>query len=385
MFKKAVLPLIILAVAAAVTVLLVQNRPDPERQADVTRALAVETISAQRQPVIFEIDSHGEVLPRTQTVLMSEVSGQIIEVSESYVAGGFFEQGDVLLRIDPRNYQTAVKRARAGVAKARTQVSTENALAGYALKDWERLQALRAAPKEASDLTLRKPQLAEALAELESAEAELEKASRDLARTVIRAPYDGMVREKSADVGQFVNVGSALTQIFAVDFAEVRLPLTPADLQYVELPQSGGDRIPSVALTADIAGEQRTWTADLVRTEGVYDSTSRVLYAVAQVEDPYRRKAEGREEPLRIGTFVTASIEGKDGGALFVLPRQVIYRGDRVWIVDDDDQLQPRDVEVVRTDRTNVYINDGLQAGDRVCLTRLNSPLPGMPVLLQDV
>ncbi len=385
MFAKAVLPFIVLLLAAVVTGALIANRPEAQQQPSAIRPLTVEVVIAERQPVQFEVDSRGEVTPRTETLLMSEVSGQIVEVSESFVAGGFFRKGDVLVRIDPRNYETAVKRARASVAKARTQVSTENALAGYALKDWERLQALRAAPKEASDLTLRKPQLAQALAELELAEAELEKANGDLARTAIYAPYDGMVRSKSADVGQYVNTGSPLVSIFATDHAEVRLPLTANDLRFVRIPDATDAFLPVVRLRAEVAGVENLWNARLVRTEGVYDTESRVLYAVAQVDDPYLQQAPGQAEPLRVGTFVTATIEGRDAGALFRLPRDVLYRGDRVWVVNQDDKLEPRQVEVVRTDTANVYIDKGLNAGDRVCLTRLTSPLPGTRVQLSDV
>jgi RND family efflux transporter MFP subunit len=385
MFAKAILPLIVLLLAAVLTGALIANRPEAQQQPGAVRPLNVEVVVAERQPVQFQVASRGEVTPRTATMLMSEVSGQIVEVSDSFVAGGFFRKGDVLVRIDPRNYETAVKRARASVARARTQVSTENALAGYALEDWERLQALRAAPKEASDLTLRKPQLAQALAELELAEAELEKANGDLARTAIYAPYDGMVRSKSADVGQYVNTGSPLVSIFATDHAEVRLPLTANDLRYIRIPEAGSTDLPVVQLRAEVAGSEQLWQARLVRTEGVYDAESRVLYAVAQVDDPYRQKANADAQPLRVGSFVTATIEGRDAGALYRLPRDVLYRGDRVWVVNEDDALEPRQVEVVRTDHANVYIDQGLNAGDRVCLTRLTSPLPGTRVQLSDV
>ena len=382
MFTRAVLPFIVIVVAAAVVAVMVMNRPDVQQQPEAPRVLTVDVMLATRQPVQFEVASRGEVVPRTETRLMSEVSGQIVEVADTFVVGGVFSRGDVLVRIDPRNYEAAVKRARANVAKARTQVSTENALAGYALEDWQRLQDLRAAPKAASDLTLRKPQLAQAIAELEFAEAELEKAQGDLARTVIRAPYDGMVRGKNADIGQFVNTGSPLLDTFAIDHVEVRLPLTPNDLRYVDLPETGRAN-PNVVLQADIGGEVRTWQAELVRTEGVYDATSRVLYAIAEVEAPYAPAAHA--EPLRVGTYVTAVIEGKDAGALFRLPREALYRDNRVWIVDGADTLQPRDVEVIRAHSGHVYIDEGLNEGDRVCLTRLARPLTGTRVQLQDV
>jgi RND family efflux transporter MFP subunit len=287
----------------------------------------------------------------------------------------------VLLRIDPRNYETQVKVARAEVAKARTQVATENALADYALNDWQRLREFSKNAKAASDLTLRKPQLAAALAELESADAALEKARRDLARTVIRAPYNGMVRSKRADIGQYVNTATAIADTFAVDYAEIRLPLTQKDLQFLDLPDAiAPERAPDVRLSALIGDDQQHWSAKLVRSEGVFDAQSRVLYAVAQIQDPYRLNTDQPGEPLRIGTFVTAEITGRQAGDLFVLPRHALYRDNQVWIVDDESRIRPRTVKVLRADDDHVYIESGLNDGDVVCVSPIDQPLPGTPV-----
>jgi RND family efflux transporter MFP subunit len=316
-------------------------------------------------------------------VLVSEVAGQIIDVSPAFVSGGFFSQGDVLVRIDPRNYQSALKRARAGVAKARTQVATENALAGYAYEDWQRLREFDDSRDRASDLALRKPQLQEALAELDSMEASLEQAEEDLNRTIIRAPYDGMVREKVADVGQYVNVGSQLARTFAVDRAEVRLPLTQQDLKFLDIKGLDQGITLPVTLSSDIGDERFHWQAEVVRSEGVFDAVSRVLYVVAQIEDPYDLSGSGRD-PLRIGTFVTAEIGGRTGGNLFAIPRHALSRGTTLWIVDDQSRIQPRDVNIVRTDEKFAYIDTGVENGERFATTPIDQPLPGMQVRFSD-
>jgi len=375
---KILLPIVFLLVSAAVSVVLVQSRPQALQKPVAPPTLLVDVVTVNRQPVTFTVNSQGSVTPRTETTLVSEVAGQIIEVSPAYVSGGLFDAGDVLIRIDPRNYTTQLKRARADVARARTQVATENALAGYAFEDWQRLQELNAGEGPATELALRKPQLQQALAELESAEAALDKAQGDLDRTVIRAPYDGMVREKIADVGQFVTNGAQLTRIFATDWVEVRLPLTQHDLKYLDLNKlRRGEHLPAL-LSAEIGGEVVNWSARIVRSEGVFDATTRVLYVVAQVADPYAPADSG--EPLRVGTFVTAEISGQKGGELFVLPRHSIHRGDTVWLVDLDNLIQPRKVVIVRSDETNVYIDEGLTPGDRICTTPIDQPLPGMKV-----
>lgn len=377
---KALVPIGIVAAAAIVAILLAQSRPEAMQKPAAPPALLVKVITVQPEPVVFTVRSHGTVTPRTRTTLVSEVAGQIVEVAESFVAGGTFHKGTVLVRIDPRNYEAALKRAEANVARARTQVATENALAGYAYDDWLRMRDTDSAAKPPSELTLRKPQLAQALAELDSSEAELAKARGDLDRTVIRAPYQGMVREKLADLGQYVSPATPLATTFAIDRAEVRLPITEKDLAYLDLPDDGRQPAAPVVLTSSVGGVEHRWQARLVRTEGVFDAESRVIHVVAEVEQPYRTDGG---EPLRVGTFVNAEVEGRAAGDLFVLPRHALYRNDTVWIVDDDLQAQPRSVTVVRRDDRSVFIADGIEAGNRVCISPIQQPLPGMPVRIE--
>jgi RND family efflux transporter MFP subunit len=378
---KIVLPVAFIVAAVLASFAMIQTRPEAPKEAVPRPALLVSVATARREPVEFVVRSRGLVSPRTQTTLVSEVSGQISAVSPAFVSGGFFARGDVLIRIDPRNYETLVKRARAEVARARTGVATENALAGYAFEDWERLRELNAAAGPASELTLRKPQLQQALAELESREAELEKVEEDLQRTVIRAPYDGMVREKLADVGQYVNVGAQLARTFAVDLAEVRLPVTQKDLRFLDLGKlDAGGKLP-VMLSASIGDQRFDWAARVVRSEGVFDASSRVLYVVAQVDDPYDLADSGRE-PLRMGTFVTAAISGLAGGELVAVPRHALSRGTTLWVVDSNSTIQPRPVGVVRTDEDLAYLDRGVADGEIYVTTPIDHPLPGMRVRL---
>ncbi len=392
MLRRIVTPIAVLVVAIGIGSALVLNRPEAKQQPRQPPVLLVDTLTATRVPTTFTVTTQGEVAPRTETTLISEVSGQIVEVSPSFVSGGFFNAGELLVRIDPRIYDARVKRARANVASARTQVATENAMAGYALEDWQRLQELQADEdwqqehaghghtREApSELVLRKPQLAAALAQLESAQAELVEAEGDLERTSIRAPYSGMVREKLADVGQYVRVGDRLAGVFAVDYAEVRLPLTQADLQFLDLPRTTGATPVPVTLTARVAGADQRWEGAVTRTEGIFDNRTRVLYAVAQVQDPYGID-NARPEPLRIGTFVNAEVQGRNAGALFAVPRHALYKGTTVWLVDEENRLQAAEIGIVRADTDYVYVDGGLEVGDRICITPMEQPLPGMPV-----
>ena len=373
------LPILFLAVASGIAAVMIAARPEAKFIPPPPPTLLVEVATIDRQPVTHTIQSQGTIAPRTQTTLVAEAAGQIIEVAPAFVSGGFFRKGDVLIRIDPRNYASTVKRARANVARAATQLETERGLAGYAKADWERLRKLDPARGPGTDLALRKPQMRQAIAELQSAEADLEKAEGDLERTVIRAPYDGMVREKIADVGQYVNVGSQLAVTFAVDLAEVRLPVTQQDLRYLDINRIRNNDPLNVSLSAVLGGETFTWQGVISRSEGVFDTTSRVLYLVAQIKDPYDLDGQG-SVPLLMGTFVAAEIEGREAGDLALVPRHAMQRGNTLWMVDESQKIRPREVEVIRRDDDYVYVGTGVDEGETYCLTPLDQPLPGMQV-----
>jgi len=371
MLRKFALPIVVLLGALLITSWLIVQRPVPAQKRPDPPVLLVDAIVAELASVRLKVHAQGSVTPRTETSLTGEVAGQIIEVFPQFVSGGFFKRGDVLVKIDDRTYRAEVKRSQAAVAAAETLITREQGLSDYALQDWRRLNP----DKEATDLALRKPQLAEARANLQSALADLERKEGDLERTVVRAPYDGMIRQKLADVGQFVGAGTQLAVIFASDVAEIRLPLPDKDLPFVELKAQ-----PPVEVTANIGGTDYYWRGKIVRTEGVFDEQSRVLYVVAQIADPYNQDGESWAYPLRIGTFVGANIEGLRADNLVVLPRSALRRDNRVWTIDSNNRLVPKTVSVLRTDASSVYINSGLEDNELVCLTLLENPLPGTVV-----
>ncbi len=202
---------------------------------------------------------------------MPEVAGRVIWVSPSFASGGFFDDGQPLLRIEPSDYREAVIQARAAAAREELRAARERAEADVARKEWGDLGG-----GEATPLTLREPQLAEAEAALEAARAALERAERNLDRTEIRAPYDGRVRHKQVDVGQYVTPGTPVATIYAVDYAEVRLPLADEELAFIDLPldywgDSGRGPGPEVVLSARFAGRAHRWEGHIVRTEGEID------------------------------------------------------------------------------------------------------------------
>lgn len=355
---------IILAAAVAVAVLMVQLKPEPPKKETVELDPLVDVLVLESMTANFEVASQGTVLPRTETVLSAEVSGTITSISPKFVAGGVFDRNEVLMRIDPTNYEVAVKQGEALVNQRQIEYDGARKL---------RSQGYRA-----------EAELASAAAALATAEAELVRSKRNLERTYIRLPYEGMVRAKETDLGQFVNPGTRLGVVFATDTAEVRLPLTDSDLAFVDLPDAtdmtatGVSNGPAVRLSAIQKGQLVHWDAQVVRSEGVVDEKSRVTYAVASVADPYRRHVAG--SPLPIGTFVSANIDGSIAENIIRVPRGVVRGSNELLFVDDNSKIQIRRVDIVRSNADYSYVGAGAQAGERIVVSALEAPINGMTV-----
>lgn len=369
-----------LAGAAAISTMLYLGRPPADIAEPEKQPVTIDVAVAVKQNLRIPVQAQGTITPLQETAILAEVKGRIVEVAPGFHIGGFVSEGDILLRIDPRDYQTNLLRAQAAVESAESSLAQERGRAQVALREWEKLPRGSQRSQEARDLYLRKPQLDQAEAQLLAATADLNTARDNLERTIIRAPYDALIQEKHSDLGQFVNAGSSLANIFSVEYAEVRLPIPQSKLGYLELPGLEGYASgPDIDLYTDVAGEIKHWSAQLHRTEGVFDERSRVLYTVARIEDPYALRTPGRE-PLRIGTFVNANIEGREITGLVALPRYILRAGNLVWVVDETMHLRNRKVSILRTGGDLVYVSAGLDEGDRVSLTALDSAFAGAQV-----
>ncbi len=381
---RALLPLVVLAAGALAAKVLIDMRPEPERTTPEPVVPLVRTIRARAGDVPLSIVAHGTVTPREETDLVAEVAGRIVSVSPSLVAGGFFEEGAVLLEIDPVDYELAVARARQEVARAERALAAEEAAAETARREWTELGR-----GEGTPLALHVPQLAEARASLAAARAALAKAEHDLARTRVVAPYACRVRSESVGVGRYVVPGTPLARVFAVDRAEVRIPISDRELAFLDLPLDGGpanagdgaeESTPRVTLVARIAGADHEWEARIVRTEAELDPRTRMLVAVAEVEDPYDRLGRRGGPPLSVGQFVEARIEGLLARGVFALPREALRDGDRLFLLGDDERLVIRDVHVLRRERERVLVDAGLEGGESVITSPIEIAVAGMRV-----
>ena len=377
---KLFLPVVVIVLGVLAAGTMIKNRPVVETRPPEVPVPLVRVLPVEYRNVQHRVRSQGTVMPRTESALIPEVSGTLVWVSGSLAPGSFFEANEVLLKIDTREYDLARVGARSAVAQQELRLAREKQEADVARQEWETLG--RGTP---TALALRQPQLAEAEAALASAQAALEKAELDLERTKIHSPYAGRVRTKSVDVGQFVNRGTSIALIYAVDFAEVRLPIPDELAAFLNLPLSyRGEKVrqsgPEVLLHARFAGKEHTWRGRIVRTEGEIDAKSRMIHAIAQVRNPYGRGQYADRPPLAVGMFVEAEILGKKASNIAVLPRTALRSEDTVLVVDPQQRLRFRKVDILRKDQEQVLLSRGLGEGERVCISPLDVPVEGMKV-----
>ena len=372
---KSGLPLLIIIVAFVAAAVMIKSRKPPEQLPVEVPAFLVDAKPIKAEEVSFVVKSQGNVVPKNSTALSSQVSGQLVSLSDAFIAGGTFKKGEILATLEQDDYRTDLKLAEAELAQAQAALQEEIARGKVAQQEW--LSVRNVAPPE---LGLRKPQLAKEQANVKAAEAKLERAKRNLSRTQIKAPYNGIVVERNIDLGQFVTTGATLGTLYSTDTAEVRLPITDSDLMFVDIAGQSKQGAP-IALSANVGGVKRTWQGTLIRSEGVLDTQSRVIYAVVEVEDPYNLQAS-HSAPLRFGQFVEAEITSRQTEKMFVIPRNNLRLDNTVLTVNDEREIEIKDVEVARTTASKVYLRGGLDEGTLVVTSAVPNPFNGMKVRL---
>ncbi len=380
--KRIYFPILVLALFCLGAFLLVATAPSVQTVAPERTVAAVRVLTPEPRSVQLSVRTQGTVAPRTESTLVPEVSGRVTWISPALVSGGFFAAGEVLLRLDRRESELAVSRARAALVRAESELA-------FASEELDRQQGL-SQRKVASPSQLSAAQRARRVAKagVDEARAALEQAQWDLERTAIIAPFQGRVRDEQVDVGQFVTRGAPVATLYATDYAEIRLPIADHQLAYLELPsmRRGSDdpeSAPRVKLHARFAGRDLQWRGRIVRTEGEIDARSRMVHVVARVEDPYGMQGgtDARDQPpLAVGLFVHAEISGPTVEGVLVVPRYAMRDETTLLVVDADDRLRLREVEVLRIDRDEVLIKGALAPGERICLSPLQVVVEGMPV-----
>ena len=371
---KIIAPIAVIAVSAGAFALLQASRPEPEKNEEGPRPISVYTATVGQEDASLEVLTQGEVRSRTEIDLVSQVGGRVITASPEFVEGGRIEPGVSLLQIEDTDYRLALSQAQARMADA--DLSVQQALAD---QDVARKQLRN--DKTASDLALKKPQVAQARAMREAAQAGLEQARLDLKRTSITLPFAGRVAETRVHIGQFITPGTVLGKVFGTELVEVRLPLNNRQLASLGLPigyiapQGGG--VP-VEFSAQVAGEMHQWQGKLVRLDASVDADTRMLYAMAEVADPYGKAASKNGMPLAVGLFVDAKIKGRDLTAAMSIPGNALRAGNVVYVINGEGRLEIRNVNVAHATPKRAVISEGLAPGEKVVVSAIRNPIQGM-------
>jgi RND family efflux transporter MFP subunit len=380
MSQKLWIPLLIAMLSVLGAFVIVATAPSVEYKEPARAIPTVRTISAQAETYRHRVRTQGTVAPRSEANLVPEVSGRVVWISPSLAPGGFFEAGEPLIRVERRDFELTVKRQRAAVQRAVSELE-------FAASELKRRQGLSdAGVASPSQLSEKRRAAAVAESDLVDARASLEQAQRDLERTEIRAPFDGRVREEQVDVGQFVTRGNPVGKIYSTDYAEIRLPIPDHQLAFLDFPdprRSDAESAvegPVVLLRATFAGRRHEWMGRIVRSEGEIDQKSRMVNVVARVEDPYRSNEANDRPPLAVGLFVEAEIVGPEASDVIVVPRYAMRGDSEILIVNAKNELHSKSVQVLRIDRDDVLVQGPLGEGERICVSPIQVVVEGMIV-----
>lgn len=373
-------PLLVIALGIGAVMLLSSTAPEPETDEAPPRPVTVYTHLAERSDATLNVQTQGEVRARTMINLTAQVSGRVVSVSPEYLEGGSFNPDTVLLKIDDSDYRLALREAEAAVAAAELGVQQALADADVARKQ------LRGVAN-ASDLSLKKPQIAEARARREAAMAGLELARLNLERTEVRLPFEGRVASTTVHIGEVISVGTPLGEVFSTDRVQVRLPLNNQQFSALGLPigfaADESNTVP-VTFSADVAGERQRWTGNLVRIDAAVDSTTRLIYATAELADPYGAGVSENGMPMAVGLFVEASIDGREVQNAVQIPSRGLRPGNQLYVVDSAGLLDIRKARVEFANADHAVISEGLRPGERLVVSALRNPISGMSLATID-
>ncbi len=372
-----IVTLVFIGFGALVFVVLSATQPKLERTAPPVPKPMVNVTKVKTRPQVVVIRGEGTVRPLREIQLVPQVNGKVVFVSRSMVDGGEFQKGDVLLRIDPVDYQLAVTLAQARVKDSESKLKVAEEEAAVSREEWRLLYEADPKNKQIPALVAKEPQLAAAKAKLAADQADLQKAKLNLERTEIKAPFDGRVDEENVDIGQYVVTGQALATLFSTNQAEIVVPFEDEDLYWFHVPgfTPGDERGSVVSVSTRIAGRESFWPGRVVRAEGKLDERTRMINVVIRVDKPYETKP-----PLAAGLFVTVDIEGRTLENAVMLPRAALRENNVVWVVDQNGQLTFRKVSIARLTPDAVLLQGGLKDGEMVVITSLKAVTDGMKV-----
>ena len=364
---------VVLATAVGIFMSMLSARKQPEKKERDIAAPLSNAVTVSFQAMDMTVEGYGSVQARKEVQVVSQVSGKIVRRHKDLVDGGFFAAQELLVVIEKRDYEIAVQMAQAAVAQAQVALEREQAEAKIARDQWEKLN-----PGQVPDsiLVFHEPQIRSAQAQLSSAQAQLEKADLGLERTQVTMPFAGRIISTSVEVGQFVASGQALALVYPTDRVEIEIPLENSELEWFDVPLRGGAGA-KVNLKGSFAGREHLWKGQVVRTKGRIDARSRMVHVVVQVDKPF--DVTDDRPALVPGMFVKAEILGKTLASVAAVPRHALRQGHHVWVAQAG-HLKIKPVHIVRMDRNNAYVSEGLSNGDVVITSAIDIVTENMKI-----
>ena len=373
MIRTVLIPVLIVIFFLFGAVTIMATAPVLEPKTTTPIPISVRVQSVNPKTIQLKVHSQGTVMPSIQSQLIPEVSGKVVWTSDRLVSGGYVTEGQTLAKVDDLDYRNARDRAKAALERA----SAELQHAKFEYGRQESLGERNLTSRSALENSLRVYRVSQAA--YVDARVNHEQAEENVRRTILKAPFTGLVRSENVDIGQFVSRGQPIATLYATDMVEVRLPIADRQLAFLNLPSARTGTLhpqeqPDVLLTAEYAGRALSWRGKIVRTEAEIDSASRMVQLVARIDN------QAAASPLSVGLFVNAEIAGLAAENIVILPRSALRNDNQVLVVDGEDKLRFKDVNLLRLYQDQVLIDAGIKTGDRVCVSVLQTAIEGMTV-----
>ena len=377
--KRALLPFLVIVISLVLTFVLVKSRktPKPHEAPHLGPLVEVGILSKANRQIL--ISGTGSAQSRYEVSITPQIKGRVSELSPQMVAGGTFQKGELLFAIEDVDYQLAIAHAQATLAQAELELLRNENLADLARKEWHSLNS--ESDLEPNPLVVYEPQLKSARALRDAAQANVKQAELNLERTRVFAPFDCYVRSEQLEIGQFLNAGAPVATVAGIDQIEIVVPLPLEEIVWLQVPRKGTKQRGSLAkVELQSGGRTFHWQGEITRSLGEIDPRNRMARVVVTVNDPFTEDTEKANllNDLLPGMFVNVQILGEELSDIISVPRGAMHDNDTIWVIDDENRLHIREVDILRRERDEVLIRSGLDANEKIVLTNLSGAAEGM-------
>lgn len=378
LWRHIFLILLIVILAFGLIQLIKVSEPEAKREAATKKtAMLVQVEEVSRGRYTPKISGLGTVQPAQEINLSSQVSGEVIQVQENFIPGGFVKKGGLLLKINPVDYKQQVQQKQAALTQAKTELQLEQGRQQVAKEEVQLFDEVLS--DEESALVLRKPQGQSAQAAVDAAQADLNMAKTNLARTAIKVPFDAQILSKHANLGTYLTNGDNIAKLVGLDYHWVIATVPVAVIEQINIPTfaqtNKGARV-NIHQRSTGSSEQ-TRQGHVERLIGALDEQTRLARVVIRVPDPLAMKPGATGPKLLIGSVVQVEIEGKPLESVFRIKRPYLRQDNTVWLMRNN-KLLINPVTVVFKDKTYAYISKGLEDKDKLVTSNLTSVTPGI-------